>query len=101
MGQISSHRDRVTAAPYFYRHRRGAYADRLEFQPRAQARKLGLWGVCPRTPYNPVRDRDAEIASEFQRRPWDGTNGTAGEYLDPWKIVIVRYNALSPTFTPI
>lgn len=36
--------------------------------------------------------------------PGMGTNGTAGAYKAPWKIIIVRYNpfyALSPTFTPI
>jgi endonuclease YncB( thermonuclease family) len=44
------------AAPYFYRHRRGRYANRLEaLAKRARARKLGLWRVCPRTPYNPYR----------------------------------------------
>jgi len=43
-------------APYFYRHRRGRYANRLEFlAKRARAKKLGLWRVCPRTPYNPYR----------------------------------------------
>jgi endonuclease YncB( thermonuclease family) len=44
------------AAPYFYRHRRGRYAARLELLARrARARKLGLWGRCPRTPYDPYR----------------------------------------------
>jgi endonuclease YncB( thermonuclease family) len=44
------------AAPYFYRHRRGLYAARLELLARrARARKLGLWGRCPRTPYDPYR----------------------------------------------
>jgi endonuclease YncB( thermonuclease family) len=44
------------AAPYFYRHRRGRYANRLEaLAKRARARKLGLWRVCPRTPYNPYK----------------------------------------------
>lgn len=44
------------AAPYFYRHRRGRYAARLEaLARRARARKLGLWGRCPRTPYDPYR----------------------------------------------
>jgi endonuclease YncB( thermonuclease family) len=42
------------AAAYLYRHRRGKYTNRLEFlAKRARARKLGLWRVCPRTPYNP------------------------------------------------
>jgi endonuclease YncB( thermonuclease family) len=42
------------AAPYFYRGRRGRYANRLEFlAKRAKARKLGLWGACPHTVYNP------------------------------------------------
>ena len=44
------------AAPYFYDGRRGRYAallDRLARQ--ARARHLGLWGACPRTPYDPDR----------------------------------------------
>jgi micrococcal nuclease len=42
------------AAPYFYRHRRGKYANRLEaLAKRARAKKLGLWRACPHTPYNP------------------------------------------------
>ena len=42
------------AAPYFYAHRRGRYAARLEvLAHRARARKLGLWGRCPGTPYDP------------------------------------------------
>ena len=42
------------AAPYFYAHRRGRYATRLEtLARRARARKLGLWGHCPGTPYDP------------------------------------------------
>jgi endonuclease YncB( thermonuclease family) len=41
------------AAPYFYRQRRGRYANRLEaLAKRARARKLGLWRVCPRTRYD-------------------------------------------------
>jgi len=44
------------AAPYFYLHRRGRYAARLErLARRARARKLGLWGRCPGTPYDPFR----------------------------------------------
>jgi endonuclease YncB( thermonuclease family) len=44
------------AAPYFYAHRRGRYAARLELLARrARARKLGLWGRCPGTPYDPYR----------------------------------------------
>jgi endonuclease YncB( thermonuclease family) len=44
------------AAPYFYRHRRGRYANRLEFlAKRARVKKLGLWGVCRRTPYSPYQ----------------------------------------------
>jgi endonuclease YncB( thermonuclease family) len=47
------------AAPYFYRHRRGKYANRLEYlAKRARAKKLGLWGVCRRTPYNPYQGID-------------------------------------------
>jgi micrococcal nuclease len=42
------------AAPYFYAHRRGRYAGRLEaLARRARARKFGLWGRCPGTPYDP------------------------------------------------
>ncbi len=44
------------AAPYFYDGRRGRYAkllDRLARQ--ARARHLGLWGACPRVPYDPDR----------------------------------------------
>jgi micrococcal nuclease len=44
------------AAPYFYRGRRGRYANRLEFlAKRARAKKLGLWRACPRTSYDPYR----------------------------------------------
>jgi endonuclease YncB( thermonuclease family) len=44
------------AAPYFYLGRRGRFAARLELLARrAKARRLGLWGACPRTPYNPYR----------------------------------------------
>ena len=42
------------AAPYFYKGRRGAFADRLEaLAMRARAKHLGLWGACPHTPYDP------------------------------------------------
>jgi endonuclease YncB( thermonuclease family) len=44
------------AAPYFYDGRRGRYARLLEvLAKRAKARKLGLWGACPRTIYDPYR----------------------------------------------
>ncbi len=44
------------AAPYFYRHRRGRFAAKLErLAKRARARKRGLWGHCPGTPYDPNR----------------------------------------------
>jgi endonuclease YncB( thermonuclease family) len=44
------------AAPYFYDGRRGRYAALLERLARqARARNLGLWGACPRTPYDPDR----------------------------------------------
>ena len=44
------------AAPYFYAHRRGRYAGRLDLLARrARAHKLGLWGRCPGTPYDPYR----------------------------------------------
>ena len=42
------------AAPYFYDGRRGRFAARLEaLAKRARALRLGLWGACLRTPYNP------------------------------------------------
>jgi len=42
------------AAPYFYDGVRGIYANRLELlAKRARAKHLGLWGACPRTPYDP------------------------------------------------
>lgn len=44
------------AAPYFYKGRRGRYANRLEFlAKRARARKLGLWKACPHTIYDPYQ----------------------------------------------
>jgi endonuclease YncB( thermonuclease family) len=44
------------AAPYFYEGRRGRFAARLELlAKRARANKCGLWGACPRTPYDPYR----------------------------------------------
>lgn len=42
------------AAPWFYEGRRGRYAARLEaLVERARANRLGLWGACPRTRYDP------------------------------------------------
>jgi micrococcal nuclease len=42
------------AAPYFYDYRRGRYARLLvRLARRARARGLGLWGRCPRTPWDP------------------------------------------------
>ena len=44
------------AAPYFYAGERGKYADTLERKAReAKAGRLGLWGACRATPYNPYR----------------------------------------------
>jgi endonuclease YncB( thermonuclease family) len=44
------------AAPYFYEGRRGRYASLLErLTLRARAKKLGLWGRCPHTQYDPTR----------------------------------------------
>jgi micrococcal nuclease len=44
------------AAPYFYDGRRGRYARLLDaLARRAKAKKLGLWGACPRTRYDPYR----------------------------------------------
>jgi endonuclease YncB( thermonuclease family) len=43
------------AAPYFYDGRRGRYAALLDrLARRAKARRLGLWGACPGTPYRPT-----------------------------------------------
>ena len=42
------------AAPYFYDHRRGRYARLLvRLGLRARERRLGLWGRCPGTPWDP------------------------------------------------
>jgi len=42
------------AAPYFYGGDRGKYADTLEQQARhSRTARLGLWGACRSTPYNP------------------------------------------------
>jgi endonuclease YncB( thermonuclease family) len=44
------------AAPYFYDGRQGRYAALLDrLANRARSLRLGLWGACPRTPYNPDR----------------------------------------------
>jgi endonuclease YncB( thermonuclease family) len=48
------------AAPYFYDGRRGRYAGAIERLARmARARRLGLWGACPRTRWDP----DAGVAT--------------------------------------
>jgi endonuclease YncB( thermonuclease family) len=42
------------AAPYFFDGRRGRYASRLERMAQlARAKRLGLWGTCPLTRYDP------------------------------------------------
>jgi endonuclease YncB( thermonuclease family) len=44
------------AAPYFFDGRRGRYASRLEsLAKHARAKRLGLWGACPHTKYDPYR----------------------------------------------
>lgn len=44
------------AAPYFYRGVRGRFARTLErLALEARERRLGLWGRCPGTPYDPER----------------------------------------------
>jgi micrococcal nuclease len=44
------------AAPYFYGGRRGRYAAKLaRLAFRARTRRLGLWGQCPGTPYDPYK----------------------------------------------
>src|SRR6476646_2459502 len=48
------------AAPYFYRGRLGRYAALLDrLARRARALRLGLWGACPGTPYEPDRGVDS------------------------------------------
>ena len=45
-----------SAAPYFYDGDRGMYAPRLDrLAKQARAKRLGLWGACPRTRYDPYR----------------------------------------------
>jgi micrococcal nuclease len=47
------------AAPYFYDGQRGRFAELLErLAKRARAKRLGLWGACPRTRYDPYRGVD-------------------------------------------
>jgi micrococcal nuclease len=47
------------ATPYFYRHGRGTYAGALDRAARvARGARRGLWGICPRTPFNPNRGAD-------------------------------------------
>lgn len=42
------------AAPWFYHGELGRYAANLQALARgAKAKRLGLWGACPRTPYDP------------------------------------------------
>jgi endonuclease YncB( thermonuclease family) len=42
------------AAPWFYQRERGRYFAKLQaLAKQARARKLGLWGACPRTVYDP------------------------------------------------
>jgi micrococcal nuclease len=44
------------AAPYFYDHRLGRYANLLQrLALRARRLHLGLWGRCPHTRYDPYR----------------------------------------------
>jgi endonuclease YncB( thermonuclease family) len=44
------------AAPYFYDARRGRFANLLErLAVEAKSLRLGLWGLCRRTPYDPDR----------------------------------------------
>jgi endonuclease YncB( thermonuclease family) len=48
------------AAPWCYDGERGRFAAKLSsLALRAKAKRLGLWGACPPTPYSP----DAGIAS--------------------------------------
>lgn len=47
------------ATVYFYAHDRGRYADALlRAGTSARASRRGLWGACPRTPFNPYRGAD-------------------------------------------
>ena len=44
------------AAPYFFEGARGRYANSLEtLAKKARAKRIGLWGACPRTVYDPYR----------------------------------------------
>jgi hypothetical protein len=62
--------------PYFYRHQRGRYANRLEvLAKRARARKFGLWRVCPRTPYNPTRGSQRGDRFDVSMSRGGGTRG--------------------------
>lgn len=50
---------RGDAAPYFYRGERGRYAAGLErVALAARKSRLGLWGACPGTAYDPTRAVD-------------------------------------------
>ena len=49
------------AAPYFYDHRLGRYANLLQrLALRARRLRLGLWGRCPHTRYNPYRRLESQ-----------------------------------------
>ena len=51
------------AAPAFYKGRRGTYATRLEaLAKHARTKRLGLWGACPRTRYDPYQGIEARRA---------------------------------------
>ena len=48
------------AAPYFFRGRRGQYAeDLMRAAVRAKAARRGLWGACPGTNLDPSRPVNA------------------------------------------
>jgi endonuclease YncB( thermonuclease family) len=52
--------ERGAAAPYFFRGRRGQYAeDLMRAAVRAQTARRGLWGACPGTNLDPSRPVNA------------------------------------------
>jgi endonuclease YncB( thermonuclease family) len=56
------------AAPYFYDHRRGRYAARLEaLAGHARASKLGLWKACPSTLLDPYSGIETGLSRRAER----------------------------------
>lgn len=60
----------------------------------------GYQPQCNPCAQEPVAYHDHLLTGE----PGSGTNGTAGDYRSPWRVVIMRYNPLysdSPSFVPV